>query len=333
MELVLKLFTDCIPVKGYRRSIIYDLGRNKYKLIPNALYDLLKNFDGKAIQEIKNYYKENYPIIEEYIDFLHENEYIFFCKKDELFNFPPLDLMWDYPAEISNAIIEFYPEVKINLEKTLDELYKLGCRDILINFKENTELSYFNSVLSILSNFSYRSIEIYIPYIEGFESFEFHFNDSIRRFVIYNSPYNKIIQSLNKIMGNKIFTTSKNIEYNKISKENFFVNISSFTESQKHNLFFNKKLIISSKGYVYDSIHNKTHRGDLSKESITQILKNKIDTQKWFINKDIIITCKDCEFRYMCIDAREPIKQVNNEWKYETECGYNPYIAKWQGED
>lgn len=34
----------------------------------------------------------------------------------------------------------------------------------------------------------------------------------------------------------------------------------------------------------------------------------------------------------MCVDNRVPVKRKENEWYMETECNYNPYIAKWKGE-
>ena len=62
-----KLFADCIPVKGKRRSIIYDLTRNIYKYIPNDLYEILITFEGKTIEHVKNHFdKKNSLVIDEY---------------------------------------------------------------------------------------------------------------------------------------------------------------------------------------------------------------------------------------------------------------------------
>ena len=57
------------------------------------------------------------------------------------------------------------------------------------------------------------------------------------------------------------------------------------------------------------------------------------NTQKlWNASKDKIDICKDCEYRYMCYDPRVPIERKDGSWYYETECSYNPYIAKWSNE-
>ena len=43
-ELYFKLFASCIPVKGFIRSMIYDLHRFNFELIPNSLYKILTKY-------------------------------------------------------------------------------------------------------------------------------------------------------------------------------------------------------------------------------------------------------------------------------------------------
>ena len=38
-------------------------------------------------------------------------------------------------------------------------------------------------------------------------------------------------------------------------------------------------------------------------------------------------------FRNICIDSRTPIQRKSGGWFFAEECNYNPYIAKWKGED
>jgi hypothetical protein len=35
----------------------------------------------------------------------------------------------------------------------------------------------------------------------------------------------------------------------------------------------------------------------------------------------------------MCVDRRELFKDKNGDWFHKKECAYNPFIAKWEGED
>ena len=39
-----------------------------------------------------------------------------------------------------------------------------------------------------------------------------------------------------------------------------------------------------------------------------------------------------CEHRHMCVDSRTPLKGKCF-YFFKHECKYNPYIAKWQGEE
>jgi radical SAM protein with 4Fe4S-binding SPASM domain len=71
----------------------------------------------------------------------------------------------------------------------------------------------------------------------------------------------------------------------------------------------------------------------ISIAELKQLSTDKEFTKLWNIKKDDTKVCKDCEYRYMCVDDRIPIKISETEYKYSTECGYNPYIAKWQDEE
>ena len=80
-----KLFYDCMPVKGYTRSIICDMTRHYFDFIPNSLYFILTRYTDKSLDKIfKDFDKEDHPILIEYLEFLYEKEYIFWCTKEEL---------------------------------------------------------------------------------------------------------------------------------------------------------------------------------------------------------------------------------------------------------
>jgi hypothetical protein len=34
----------------------------------------------------------------------------------------------------------------------------------------------------------------------------------------------------------------------------------------------------------------------------------------------------------MCSDSRIPDQEQGGLWRFESECAYNPYLAKWKGE-
>ena len=171
-EIVFKLFSDCIPVMGAKRSVIYDLGRNDYKYIPNILYEILSIYNGNSIQTVKDNYKGNERYIDEYFKFLEINEFIFFCNKTESYQFPPLDLSWDYPAIISTTIINIYRENRIDLNKIIKELSLLGCKDFLINYYRKVSLNELSITFRIFNNYPIKSVDLNIPYSSELDNVE-----------------------------------------------------------------------------------------------------------------------------------------------------------------
>lgn len=82
---VVKLYANCIPVKGARRSLICDLHYRTYEFIPNALYDILTQYKNKSIAYIKQQYTEQYHgIIDEYFVFILNQNLGFECDEEEI---------------------------------------------------------------------------------------------------------------------------------------------------------------------------------------------------------------------------------------------------------
>jgi len=123
----IKKFTNCQLVKGYNRSLIYDLQRKKLHFIPNDLYDVLEEHEGKTIEEIKTAYQHKFDsIIDEYFDFLLKNEIVFLTDTPDWF--PELNFQFDSPFEISNAIIDRNSTSSYSLFQTLDKLSSVRCK-------------------------------------------------------------------------------------------------------------------------------------------------------------------------------------------------------------
>jgi hypothetical protein len=113
----------------------------------------------------------------------------------------------------------------------------------------------------------------------------------------------------------------------------FNPNINQLIESELFNTFLNKKIFVSNEGqlklsedfsYIFGSIQNK--------DVDSYFLENLFIY--WELTKSKIDICKDCEFRRICIDFREPFKRnSNSSWYNKHECGYNPFICKWEDEE
>lgn len=132
-ELVLKRFANCVPVKGYSRSAIYDLIRGKYKVIPNEMYDLLIEEEGKTRKQIYNQYNEHqHSRLDEYFQFLEQSEFIFWIDKKLANNFPNLSMEWLNPYSLINAIVEIHPNNNIDWVQFWSDITDLGCKHVAL---------------------------------------------------------------------------------------------------------------------------------------------------------------------------------------------------------
>lgn len=333
-----KKFADCFFVKGYSRGILYDLSRESYKVIPNSLVDFVNKVDGKPtkyVHELKKIYNEE--IIDEYIDFLFKNEYFFICEDFEVDCFLDLDLEFKVPSKFSNAIFEIKKINSLNWKKVFIQLDSVNCKHIqlvLSSIHFIDDLKYF---LNCAKNSRLKSIEIYSPFIDQFNEIKWNefFNDfkKIKVFFAYNSDsyYHKKYGEYG--MGNIIFLPLEiNINNNYNFHPNYFnVNIDLFTENQKFNSYFNRKLFVNYNGEVVSNFVERKVFGNIVDINLFELFKNKDYTKYWKVDKSKIKQCSKCEFRYMCIDPRVPIYK-DNKWEYDVSCNYNPKTMKWKEE-
>ncbi|EZH73906.1 hypothetical protein ATO12_13565 [Aquimarina atlantica] len=121
-----------------------------------------------------------------------------------------------------------------------------------------------------------------------------------------------------------------------VNKDSMDLNYSLFLESQFYHNYFNKKIFIDKKGNIKNTPESEISFGNIYSYNITQVVAKAIfnpNFQKyWKVNKNICNVCKDCEFRYMCVDNRIPYQKNEYEWFHKTECDYNPYTATWKEE-
>jgi len=148
-KILYKRFEDCIPVKGYQRSLLCDLTRGRHHFLPNDLANILQ----KNIIRKEEYTQLEYA--EDYFDFLIENEFIFKTTEQELGLYPPMSLEWDYASKISNAVLEIGQEKTYDISKVLDQVMNLGCRFFTIIFDYATDI---DELAEIAEKFEYSSV-------------------------------------------------------------------------------------------------------------------------------------------------------------------------------
>jgi len=255
-----------------------------------------------------------------------------------LSNFAPLTEHFYQPSHFSSAVIfvsQLYPSY---LDCLFKQLEVSNCHDIALVFE-----NYFDSQLlrKNISTSGFENIEIYINknYLKDLDEIIqiWESEPRINNIFIFNFSHDTIIVK-DDLTGCSIIGVSQpfNVAQNYISNsEHYFqVTIDIYMEALRHNLFYNKKIFIDGEGTIYNDVNLTKEFGNITQINDLKALSENADfTWHWHIPKTEIDICKHCEFRYLCLDSRVPIKRESGGYYHELECNYNPFICKWKGEN
>ena len=335
----LKLYSNCIFTKGLHRSLISDLQRGKYHLVPNSLLAL---FDDKSVMDIESVIRkidENSKLIlREYVDFLLAEELAFYCEEVELDLFPSMSLEWDFPAHISNCIIDDNNTGDFINENLLSQLEELCCNYIQLRYYSIIPLEKLKQQLLVISKSQIKTLDIIMKYSTTDNYLKdvcqlVNENKKVRCLTFHSGIIDEIIQPENYGFGivaqtKSIITDHKNCGV--ISPEYFTINIETFTESQQHNTCLNRKISIDVNGEIKNCPSMAISYGNIRNTTLKEAVDKQGFKDVWHINKDQIKICKDCEFRHICTDCRVYIEEPGDIYSKPLKCGYNPYTMEWE---
>lgn len=323
-------------MEGATRGMIMDTQRCRYRFIPKSLAAILlssKTYNIKKL--IKEYGKQNEQHIKDYFNFLVANEFVF--STDTPNHFPSIEKQYKVPSAITNAIIELSKGSSINTTITaLEKLDEVNCKAIQFIISEYTEIE---RIISYSNRLKLTSIEI----IDKYEP------SKIKK-------YDKLLKQYGKLLSVTLHSAScdrinysvedkykplfliKNVinqknDCGKINPFFFSINLETYLESINFNTCLYKKIFIDDLGNIKNCPSCAQFFGNISDTTLEQVLNHPDFKKYWNITKDKIDVCKDCEFRHMCTDCRAYIKDPENIYSQPAKCTYNPYIAKWEGED
>lgn len=325
------LFPDCIPVKGYSRSIIYDLSRHNYVFIPNILYDILNKYHGFPYAYLKHIYRDDIIVLEEYKDLLLKYELVYYTPNTE--PFIPIEISHKTFSLIDNIIID-NEDKHHNYVKIATEVEELGCSSMILRFYNYYPINRLESIVSIFRNSILKDIAILLQYCALYPE------DDLKHLINYENRVSKII-IVSSPKKKKIFHKGSYICYEKYNFKNenycgricnncFAVNINMFIESQLFNNCLYKKISIDKYGEVKNCPSFLTSFGNYSDISFSDVILNEKFKQLWYIKKDDIKECSICEYRYMCQDCRAYLHDSKNLYSKPLKCNYNPYKYKWK---
>ncbi|WP_282779404.1 grasp-with-spasm system SPASM domain peptide maturase [Phaeodactylibacter xiamenensis] len=336
-----KLNPSVIPVKGANRSLLCDLEKNCHHYIPNALYEIITN---KAIRRyndvIQMYSKGNTEIesiIKGYFSFLLEEDLIIFSEFVD--NYKEIELGWDYPAFITNSILDIDSDTALDFKSLFGQLVNLGCTDVQLRFFCDVDLnSITQNILDHLKNKRIKSIEILLPFPGKSNLFKWEsipeLYSQIKYLQFFGAPqYDIIKEGTANGMGVIVLVEDDIIDQRccgVISSHYFVQNMLSFTESLNHNSCLNRKISIDTEGNIKNCPSMKESYGNIKDTTLLEALEKPGFKKYWNITKDQISVCKDCEFRYICTDCRAYLEDPDDIYSKPLKCGYNPYTCEWE---
>ncbi|OJV52741.1 MAG: grasp-with-spasm system SPASM domain peptide maturase [Bacteroidetes bacterium 43-16] len=330
----LVLFQNCQLVKGQNRGTICDLQFGNLYIVPNSMIDFLLKYNKKSIMEIlKEIGEENKQNLKEYLDFLISERLIFFSQHSQLF--PQLNLNWESPLMITNAIIELTEESSDVINNSISHLDILGCTNLEIRiFSEAETLKLIQSISGILEGSTITSVSFLIK-----DSPELAISSLVNLCDQYGRITSVDILNSNKsevFYSHKIHTT---ITYHttmlssqccgKICQQFFSATLDIFTESQHHNTCLNRKIAIDAEGNIKNCPSMKESFGNIKDTSLAAAINKPGFKKYWNIKKDEITKCKDCEFRHVCTDCRAYLDDPEDMYSAPLKCGYDPYTCEW----
>jgi SPASM domain peptide maturase of grasp-with-spasm system len=334
-ESVFKLYANCVPVRGARRSLLCDLQRNQAHFIPNGLFAILTEMAGRSSAEIKREFNGQCDqIVDEYFEFLLGHDYGFLCDEPE--RFPDLHLAWDHPGAVTNAILDIDCDSRHDYERLFSQFDDLGCEAVQIRAFDVLSLEEVRAIVETSAGCRLRHLELFLKYQSALT--EDVLEDLCREYqwishiLVHTSPF---------ALAKRVAPLSTFLTYHKSALElsacgqvdmaYFALNLTHFTEALHFNTCLNRKISICADGEIRNCPSMPGSLGNVRDTSLCAAARNPSLVQIGRITKDQIAVCRDCEFRYICTDCRAHIENPDDLYSKPAKCGYDPYTATWAG--
>ncbi|WP_431165869.1 hypothetical protein [Tenacibaculum halocynthiae] len=281
--------------KGYKKSILGNFKNNE-------LFHIENNQAVEIHRLIKKRFLKKEDVTPGLFDFLIENRMVYKIPENIKNNFPEKKLQYASKYHIEFLIYKY--STSLGIDKVIDICEKICIPNLVIHLNNNI----INQIEEKIKDKS--------------------FPESVT--IVTNNKEMLLEKNRFRIL----ITQKDNRPF--VHRDSVDFNYQLFVESHFHHNYFNKKIYIGNKGEIKNTPESVDVFANLTDLNLIQKLNGIISSNKfqklWNVHKGICDVCKDCEFKYMCVDNRVPEQRNEKEWFHSTECNYNPYIGKWKEE-
>jgi SPASM domain peptide maturase of grasp-with-spasm system len=328
------LFASCVIVEGKASSLIYDVERMEFYDLANDFVDILRLAEHHDMDAIKAQYDhEQDDLIDDFFMKFVGTEIGFFTTEPGCF--PLIDFKWESPGFITNAIIEVDEASDFDFEDVVNQLSDLGCRAVQLRFLHNAAEHELRHKLSLFDGSRIQQVDLLIPYRGQTNHETLHDlagrHPRANRFLIYAAPKDEIVshdhESLDKVivyLTKDLRTDAKEV----INPNRFTTNMELFSEALSYNQALNRKVCISRSGEIRNYISHTRSFGNVKADAIRSVVSQDAFREKWYITNDEIEECRDCQYRYACINNSDIAIEDGKYYKTDR-CTFHPETNTW----
>lgn len=329
-----KLFACCVVVEGVSGSVIYDLQRNTFYNLPNDFLHIIYDSKKYDISTLTSQYGVE---IEGFFKQFADAEIGFYTEQPG--DYPDIDCTWWSPYNITNSIIEYDSQEKFEFSKAVQQLNDLACMAVQIRLLSTFNVSKIKQLISFFQASRIRHIELLIPFSDESEYYNELFDlmklePRLNRILVFAGPEDKIIKKGN-ILNKVIIQFKKNIRSDKseiFKIERFNINTELYSEARNFNLGLNRKVCIDLNGEIKNYLSHDLSFGNINEVPIQEIIEKEAFQTKWKITNDQIEICKDCQYRYACVNNSDIRRDGDKLYKINY-CNFDPYTNEFKNQE
>ena len=335
------LSSSCALTKGACRTLIQDFQRNNADFVPNGYYSLCNLLNRHRISEIANEIEAGSLVdYYQFVDFMIEKEYAFIS--DDLQMFPEISQdSYEDENQIYDAIIDIDEnDIKVGkLERFLTDLKKLHCADLQVRIYNHLDLDRLNCILKLIGDHIFYYVELHLDssdYITYEDCCDIILNNPpITNIYLYNAAssrscdYNENTKGCYPLKMGTVYYVPEVLSNDNCGcisdNSRVYRDAEFYKMSLVHNSCLYKKVSLDKDGNVRNC-PSMFEKYDLC-EGLEKIIKSMEFRRYWNISKKDVEDCRDCEFRFNCLDCRAHTRG-NGIFNKPITCKYNPFIAK-----